>query len=199
MILHINSFHRLALRRQFRQGRDAKIFPDEPLNAPHLAFFLGQDERYGVALFTGAGRASDAVDVILRMPRKIIVQHKLNTDDVNAPRGDVGRDQNPVPAGFEAVKSVAALSERAVGMNFSRAMPHGANRSYYALRAVFRAGENQRRPLVLLENFFKQTDLSLFFDNEYFLGNALNRGARGRDLNANGQFHVGCRDLHNFH
>ena len=42
----------------------------------------------------GAAGAPDAMNVILRVHRKIVIHHVRNPIDVDAARGDIGRDQN---------------------------------------------------------------------------------------------------------
>jgi len=62
---------------------------DEPLQRTQFIMVFGSDKTDGVAHGMGAAGAADAVDIILRMHRKIIVHHVRNAVHVNAARRDV--------------------------------------------------------------------------------------------------------------
>ena len=56
---------------------------------------LGQDDRHHIAGLPGTCGATGAVQVSLVLGRRIAVDDQFDVIDVDAPRGDVGGDQNP--------------------------------------------------------------------------------------------------------
>src|SRR3989344_9299722 len=101
-----------ARGREFWKRRNAQTLTDEPLDAAAPALFLRQGKRYGMPLGARAGGATDPVDVIPRMRGQVVIQHELDPLDVNAPRGDVRRDEHPVLSRFESFQGIPALGER---------------------------------------------------------------------------------------
>ena len=52
----------------------------------------------------GAAGPPDAMNVILRVHREIVIHHVRNPIDIDAARGNVGRDQNADGAGLEVLQ-----------------------------------------------------------------------------------------------
>ena len=78
---------------------------------------LGRDERHGLAGALRAARAADAVDVVLRLLRRVVVDHVRDAVHVDAARGDVGGDEHFHLARLEAVERALALVLRAVAVH----------------------------------------------------------------------------------
>src|SRR6266700_1856431 len=67
---------------------------DGCLDRPQLGAVLRADQRHGHSRLAGAARASDAMDVDLRLKRQFEVHHQVQPFDVEATRGDVRRHQH---------------------------------------------------------------------------------------------------------
>src|SRR6266508_3065212 len=66
---------------------------DEPLDVAKEGAVFARDERHGLAEFPRAAGAADAVDVVFRDVRQVVVDDVRQRLDVQAPRGDVGGDE----------------------------------------------------------------------------------------------------------
>ena len=64
--------------------------------------------------FCGAAGAADAMNVIFRMLRHVVVDHVTHVGDVDAARGDVGRDHHFIPAVAETVRAPVRVRVGAV-------------------------------------------------------------------------------------
>ena len=73
-------------------------------------------EGHGFAAGGGAARAADAVDVGFHVAGKVVVDDAGKRRDVEAARGDVGRDENAQFPVSEVFERLFALSLRAFGM-----------------------------------------------------------------------------------
>ena len=73
-----------------------------------------RDERDGLTRGAGTAGAADPVDVVLRVPRELEVDDDRQVLDVEAARGDVGRDEHPDVARLEALERARPLGLRAV-------------------------------------------------------------------------------------
>ena len=66
---------------------------ESPREAGDVLLLLGQDDRHPGPAAPGASGATDAVDVILVRPWRVVVDHVRNAIDVESARGHVGRDE----------------------------------------------------------------------------------------------------------
>ena len=80
-------------------------------------------EADGVANGVGAPGAADAVDVILDVHRKIVVDDMRDAVHINAARGDVRGDKHTHCARLEIFQCFQPLVLRTVGMQCSRLYP----------------------------------------------------------------------------
>src|SRR5439155_20203669 len=64
-----------------------------------------------------AAGASNAMDIILRMHRELVVHHMRDPIHVDTPRGDVRGDEDTNRAGFEILQRTEPLVLRAIGMD----------------------------------------------------------------------------------
>ena len=80
------------------------VAAEQLLDLPQQVRFFLRDQRDRLAGGAIAAGAADAVDVILRDHRQVVVDHQRQVRDVEAARGDVGRDQDPRLARLELVQ-----------------------------------------------------------------------------------------------
>ena len=80
-----------------------------------------------MALFTGAARAANAMDIILGALRKIKVNDQLNAFDINTAGGNIRGHQNPITSIFKTFESIPALTKRTIGMQLGYSVPKGTN------------------------------------------------------------------------
>ena len=82
---------RLALP---RHRRALHALPRQLLDPPQQIVLLRSREARGAAAGLHSRGAANAVDVVLRDVREVEVHHVADVGDVDAPCGDVGRDQH---------------------------------------------------------------------------------------------------------
>ena len=108
----------------------------------------------------GAAGAADAVRVDVGLLRRIEVDHVRDVVDVEAARGDVGRDERPHLAGVEALERLLALRLALVAVDRDRVDVVAAQLLDEAVGAGLRADEDEREPaLLLLEQLDERRDL----------------------------------------
>ena len=84
------------------QGDARQALADRPLDRGEVGLLLRRDEGEGVAGHLGARGAADAVDVVVGDVRHVEVDDVRERLDVDAARGDVGRDEDAELAALEA-------------------------------------------------------------------------------------------------
>jgi hypothetical protein len=67
-----------------------------------------------------AAGASDAMDIILRVHREIVIHHMGDPIHIDAAGGDIGGDEHPHGARFEILQRAEPLVLRAIRMDGSR-------------------------------------------------------------------------------
>ena len=67
---------------------------DESLDGTEMIEFLGGAERERITDLERAPGATDAMDVILRMLRDIVIDHVTDAGNIEAARRDIGRDEH---------------------------------------------------------------------------------------------------------
>src|SRR3989440_11314800 len=77
---------------------------DKPLDVAKVRAVFARDERHGLAAFPRAAGAADAVDVVFRDVRQVVVDDVRQRLDVEAARGDVGGDEHLQLAVLEALQ-----------------------------------------------------------------------------------------------
>src|ERR1043166_6434834 len=102
---------------EVRQRDAQQWFADRALDHAELGLLLRRHERERLARHLGARRASHAMDVIVRGARDVEVDDVPQCLDVDAARGDVGRDEHAIAAALESFPRVFALSLRPVAVN----------------------------------------------------------------------------------
>ena len=90
---------------------------DKPLDSTQMRALGGVAERIGHAFRAGSGRPSNPVDIAFRFVRQLEIDDMGDAVDVDAARGDVGRDKNPQPVGFKSVQGPLTGCLRFVAVN----------------------------------------------------------------------------------
>lgn len=86
------------------------VLLDQPLDRPEKFTLLGRHEGYRTAIVAGAPGSAHAVNVVLGHARELEVHHVRELVDIEPPRGDVRRDENPNPGLFEIPEHPGALA-----------------------------------------------------------------------------------------
>ena len=87
---------------------------------PVYRFAIGTGgERNGDALHAGAAGAADAMDIIVRLPRDVEVDHVADAFDVEPARGDVRSDKDVDVVVLEAVEFGDAVGLVHVALNLA--------------------------------------------------------------------------------
>ena len=100
-------------------------------------------ERDRDAVGAGARGAADAVHVALRDVRQVVVDDVADAVDVDAARGDVGRDQRADLAGAEAAEHALALVLRLVAVDRLGGDAGLVEAAHDLVGAVLGAGEDE--------------------------------------------------------
>ena len=129
---------------EVRQRHARQPLIDRALDAAQARLFLGRHERDRRARRRHARRAVDAVDVVLRRGRHVEVDDMAERGDVDAARGDVGRDQHAVLPALEAGERLGALRLRPVAVDALHLHAVLAEVLREPVRAVLRAREDER-------------------------------------------------------
>ena len=84
---------------------------DEPLDRTNLSALVVVHKRDRLSGFAGSSGSSDAMDVVFRVIREIEVHDEFQINNVDAASGDVGRDEDAVPACLKSCERFSALRE----------------------------------------------------------------------------------------
>src|SRR6476646_5283194 len=117
--------------------------PDQSLDVAQEHRLLVIAERNRDALGAGARGAADAVDVGFRNVRQVVIEHVADAVDVDAARGDVGRDQRAQFAVTEVGEHALALVLRFVAMDRLGVVTGFFQTAHDLVGAVLGAGEDQ--------------------------------------------------------
>lgn len=112
----------LQLRRspsiiEIRQRDARERVADCAFDVANVGFFIRSHERKGRARQLGSPCAAYTVDIVVRRRWDIEVHDVAERFDVNATRGNVGRDEHRKPSALEPRKRVRALALRSVAVN----------------------------------------------------------------------------------
>src|SRR6185503_4174050 len=89
----------------------------QALDVAEIGALAAVAERDGHAFGAGARSAADAMDVGLGHVRQLVVHHMRDAVDVDAARGDIGRDEHARTARAEALERALARILRLVAVN----------------------------------------------------------------------------------
>src|SRR4029077_905126 len=106
---------------QFQPGN---FLSNETLNRLQGGQFLAVHQGESIAHVLGATSPSNAMDVILRMLRDIVIDNVTDAGDVESPRSDIGRGHDFVFGAFKPFERFDAFALSAIGMqNGNRMVP----------------------------------------------------------------------------
>ncbi len=114
----------------------------EPLDVEVLVQLLLGHEGDGPAELARAARATDAVDVVVRLRRDVEVNHITDARDVDAAREHVGRHEDVGVARAEVAEGALALVLAAVAVDRRGGDPRLPQAPADRVRAVLTAGEH---------------------------------------------------------
>jgi hypothetical protein len=86
-----------------------------------------------------AAGSADAMHVVIRILREVIVHHELDTAHIDAACRYVRCHENAILAGLESFERITALIQRPIRMHLRSSMTHIADVATDALRAVLRS------------------------------------------------------------
>ncbi len=166
----------------------------ETIYAPaHAALDLG--EQIGLVVRNEGDRiprllctrsSADAVDIIGRLRRNIVVDDVAQIEDVDAARGYVGSDENAVPPLLERVKRATSLGLRSIAVNAFRADIVFREHGGYALRTRFCACENDCAEdlVVFFQKIDEQIGFLVLLNGVHGLRDGFQRRCGGREIHA---------------
>src|SRR3546814_237557 len=115
----------------------------QPLDvAQEWAFVIGAEAERDPAC-AGAGGTADPVDILLGHVRQLVVDDMADGIDVDAARGDVGRDQHLDCARFQVGERALALRLALVAVDGGGFDDGRTQMAHHPVRAVLGAGENE--------------------------------------------------------
>jgi len=159
------------------------LLADEALDVLNMRELLGGHDRECVAGGLRAAGAANTVHVVLGMLRHVVVDDVADARDVDAARGDVGRDHHFILAALEALERVDALLLGAIAVQRGHGVVLLLELAHDAVRAVFRARENEDAVVVRrLEEREQQVELLVRRDRIDRVSHALGGRAAGADL-----------------
>ena len=162
-------------------GRDRVA--EEALDVAEHLVLVDADERDGLAVDAGAAGPADAVDVVLGDHRQLEVDDVRERVDVEAARGDLGRDEDRVPVGLEVGERADALRLALVAVDGGRGDAVPLELLGEPVRAVLGAREDERLvDAAGLDEVAEQLALALAVDAVDDLLDELGGGVARRDL-----------------
>ena len=105
-------------------------------------------QRYRPARPAGAAGPANAVDVIFRHERQVVVDHQRQVEDVEASRRDIGGDKDVDAPRFEVAERTGAGVLTLVTVNHRCPDPRAIEMLADAIRAALRLAEHQRLPFL---------------------------------------------------
>ena len=156
---------------------------NEPLDGGELWSLLGCGQCDRVATAPGASCAANAVHVVIGHMREIEVDHVADVVDVDAPGGDIGRDERVDGSRSEPMEGPRARGLALVGVNRSHAASGLLEVLHELVGPRLRAREDERLPHVFsLQQRLEEVLLAVRHHWVYDLPNLADRGRPTRDL-----------------
>ena len=168
---------------------------DEPLDVAKVRAVFARDERHGLAGFARAAGAADAVDVVFRDVRQVVVDDVRQRLDVQAPRGDVGGDEHLQLAVLEALQGLHALRLALVAVDRGGFDAVVLQLLGEPVGAVLGPAEHQHLlPVARLHQVREELAFAVLVDRVRDLGDELDRHIAPRDFNRYGVAHEARRE-----
>src|SRR5688500_14858974 len=130
-------------------GNDLNLAIEMSLDAAKQWLFFTRYEGNSVSCSPGAPGAADTVNVILRHHREVEVDDHRQSLDVEAARGNVGRDEDARPAELEVLKGAHACILALVAVDGFHAKSRSRQVTAEPVGSVLRFAENQCLSAVL--------------------------------------------------
>ena len=183
-----------------RQLADLDLLLGQPLDVLQEALLARRQQRDRDALAADAAGAADAVHVDFRRRRQIEVDDVRDVLDVEAARGDVGRDQDVGLLGAEQLHHAIALLLHHAAVQRLRAVAVRVQRVGELVDFEARAAEHDRRLRALeIEDAAERGDLLALADDEGDLADLRQLAGRAlllRDLHLLRVLEMPSRDRH---
>ena len=94
------------------------------LDLPHVAALIETCERHCPPCSPCSSGSTNAMNIILRIRREIIIDNNLYTGHVDAARSNVGCHEHSIFPGFESFERFFALRQTSIRMDFGRGVSH---------------------------------------------------------------------------
>ncbi len=157
--------------------------PEQLLDRLEERLLVDAHERDRLSVDAGATGAADPVDVVLGDHRQLEVDDVRELLDVDAARGDVGRDEQVDAAGLEVVERAHPLRLALVAVDRGGADAVLLELQGEAVGAVLGAGEHERLlHAAQRDELAQEVALALAVDRDHELVDELGRGVARRDL-----------------
>ena len=129
---------------------------DETFERAQRPLIFGRNKADRITDGVRAAGASNAMDVILRVHREIVVHHVRDPIHIDTARGDVGGDEDTDGAGFEILQRAEPLVLRAIGMDGSRFNSTAFETARDLVGATLSPGKNENSVELLIAQEMKQ-------------------------------------------
>ncbi|VVE50525.1 hypothetical protein PCE31107_04673 [Pandoraea cepalis] len=161
---------------------------DETFDLREQLVFVHAHKRHGLAVCAGASGAADAVDIVLRHFRQVEVDHVGQLVDVDAARGNIGRNQHLQCAALEFGERARAGALTLVTVNGERRNAALRELLGEPVRAVLGAREHEHlEPVVLTHEVFEQLALTVAIDRVDLLRDGFRRRVATRHFDERGR------------
>jgi hypothetical protein len=170
-------------------GNDFDLSVQKTFDIAEQRLFFSRHQRYSLTGVARSPGAPDAMDVVLGDHRKIEVDDHWQVIDIEAARGDVGRNQNAGPPKLEILKGTHSRVLALVPMDRFRAESAGRQVTAQPVGPVFGSAEDQCLPGVLLQQMHDEIAFLLRNDGMRAMCDFWSDCVRGGDLHLYGIFH----------
>ena len=193
---------RVVVARARFEARDDLLLDflaDEPLDVAKVRAVFARDERHGLPGFARAAGAADAVDVVFRDVRQVVVDDVRQRLDVEAPRGDVGGDEHLQLAVLEALQGLHALRLALVAVDRGGFDAVVLQLLGEPVGAVLGPAEHQHLlPVARLHQVREQLALPVLVDRVRDLADQLDRHIAPRDFHGDRVMHKPLGEFSHF-
>jgi hypothetical protein len=172
------------------------LLSDEPLDVAKQSPVFARHQRHRLARFPRAAGAADAVDVVFRDVRQVVVDHVRQRLDVDAARGDVGGDEHLQLVVLEALQRLHALRLALVAVDRGGLDAVVLQLLGKAIRAVLGAAEDEHLlPVARLHQVREELALPVLVHRVRDLPDQLDRHVAPRDFDRDGVLHEARGEL----